>query len=110
MSNVFKPGLDINLLYDFLKIHCLYENNYYIIDKLIFKKYQYSNEELLSFYEKIKPFYLETKKVYVEREINYNNLLTIIRHICKYFNIIYYSKIKYDKNKYYITYYIKNME
>ena len=110
MSNVFKNGLDINILYDFLKVHCLLENDYYIIDKLIFKKYQYSNLELINFYDKIKPWYIKSKKIYVEREINYNNVLTIIRHMCKYHNIVYYSKIKYDKNKYYITYYIKNIK
>ena len=42
--------------------------------------------------------------------MSYNNLMTIIRQLCKINNIKYYSKIKYDKNKYSIIYYIENIE
>jgi hypothetical protein len=106
---IFKKDISNNVLFDFLKINCLIENDYYIIDKLIYKKYEYNN--LISeFFNNIKENYKDSKKYYLEREITYNNLLTVIRHICKYNNIPYLSKIRYDKNKYYIIYYIKNIE
>ena len=54
--------------------------------------------------------YKKSKKFYLERENSYNNLLTIIRQICKKNNIKYVSKIKYDKNNYSIIYYIENIE
>jgi len=107
MSNIiFKKDISNNILYDFLKLYCNLENNYYIIDKLIFKKYEYNNSIEL-FLNNLKEYYKENKINYLEREINFNNLLTIIRQICKFKNIPYYNKIRYDKNKYFITYYIK---
>ena len=107
MSNIIiKYDISNNILYNFLNIHCNYENNYYIIDKLIYKKYCY-NDNISGLFKELKQYYRPSKIYYLERETSYNNLLTIIRHICKKNNIEYYSKIKYDKNKYYIIYYIK---
>ena len=105
-NSIFKKDLSNNILYDFLNIHCIIENNYYIIDKLIYKKYEYNNN-IANFFQDLKEFYKESKHHYLTRSITYNNFLTIIRHICKNNNIEYYRKIKYDKNKYNITYYIK---
>tara|TARA_B100000927_G_scaffold286238_1_gene277448 strand:+ start:19247 stop:19573 length:327 start_codon:yes stop_codon:yes gene_type:complete len=107
--SIFKEDISNEILYDFLKIHCILENNYYVLDKLIYKKYEYNNQiDLLK--DKLKEKYKDSKKFYLERKNNYNNLLTIIRHLCKKNNINYRSKIKYDKNKYYIIYYIENIE
>ena len=107
--SIFKEDIKNEILYDFLKIHCILENNYYVLDKLIYKKYEYNNQiNLLK--DKLKEKYKDSKKFYLERKNNYNNLLTIIRHLCKKNNINYRSKIKYDKNKYYIIYYIENIE
>tara|TARA_B100000900_G_C20554724_1_gene706281 strand:- start:74 stop:415 length:342 start_codon:yes stop_codon:yes gene_type:complete len=106
---IFDNDISNNILFDFLKIHCILENNYYIFNKIIYKKYEYSNT-VVDFFNSLKPFYKKSKKFYVERESSFTNLLTVIRHICKKYNINYYSKIKYDKNNYFITYYIKNEE
>lgn len=106
VNNIFIKDIDINILYNFLDQYCIYENDHYIIDKLVFKKYDYYNK-LYPFYSSLSEFYSKNKQYYLEREITYNNFLTIIRHICKYKDIQYYNKIKYDKNKYFITYYIK---
>ena len=107
--SIFKEEVPNEILYDFLKIHCTLENNFYILDKLVYKKYEYNNQiDLLK--DNLKEKYKISKKFYLERENNYNNLLTIIRHLCKKNNINYGSKIKYDKNKYNIIYYIENIE
>ena len=109
MPNIlFKSDISHNVLYDFLNIFCRVENDYYIIDKLIYKKYEYNNY-IQTFFDKIKHYYKPSKMFYTTREINYYNLLTVIRQICKNNNIPYSSKIKYDKNKYYIIYYIKKI-
>ena len=42
--------------------------------------------------------------MYVEREMKYKNLITIIRQICRYHHIPFSSNIKYSKSKYEITY------
>ena len=107
--SIFKEHISNDILYEFLKIHCIIENNFYIFDKLIYKKYEYNNQiDILK--EKLKEKYKTSKLFYLKRENNYNNLLTIIRHLCKTNNISYKSKIKYDKNKYSIIYYIENIE
>ena len=107
--SIFKEDISNEILYNFLKIHCRLENNFYIFDKLVYKKYEYNNQiDLIK--ENLKEKYKNSKKFYLERENNYNNLLTIIRHLCKKNNINYGSKIKYDKNKYNIIYYIENIE
>jgi hypothetical protein len=108
-NNIFSKDLSNNILIDFLKIYCPLENDYYILNKLIYKKYEYNNL-LYDFINYLQDYYKISKQFYIDRNITYNNLLTIIRQICKYNNIAYYSKIKYDKNKYYIIYYIKNIK
>ena len=108
-SIIFSKDISENILYDFLKINCLFEDNYYILDKIVYKKYEYNNL-IEDFLKSLDNYYRKSKKYYLEREINYNNLLTVIRQICKFKNIEYSTKIKYDKNKYFIIYYIKNKE
>lgn len=107
--SIFKEDVSNEILYNFLKIHCTLENNLYILDKLVYKKYEYNNQ-INMLKDNLKEKYKSSKKFYLERENSYNNLLTIIRHLCKKNNINYISKIKYDKNKYNIIYYIENIE
>tara|TARA_B100001175_G_scaffold78095_1_gene65269 strand:+ start:84 stop:410 length:327 start_codon:yes stop_codon:yes gene_type:complete len=107
--SIFKEDISNELLYNFLKIHCIIENKYYILDKLTYKKYEYNNQiDILR--NELNDKYKDTKKFYLERENSYNSLLTIIRHICKKNKIKYVNKIKYDKNNYSIIYYIENIE
>jgi hypothetical protein len=106
---MFKEDISNDILYNFLKIHCRLENNFYILDKLVYKKYEY-NKQIDLLKDNLKEMYKNCKKFYLERENNYNNLLTIIRHLCKKNNINYTRKINYDKNKYNIIYYIENKE
>ena len=107
-SNIFIKDFSNNILYNFLDEFCIIENNYYTFDKELYKKYEYFNK-LDNFYELMKSLYKSNKKYYLERNYSYNNLLTIIRHICKKNNIIYFNKIIYNKSKYSIIYYIKKM-
>ena len=92
--------------YDLLeKIVLIKNDKYYIINNDAFKKIRLLNlyEELV---ENLKPFYPKSKHYYLDRPPKYNYFTTLIRHICKANNIMYSSKIKYDKSKYEIIYYI----
>ena len=42
--SIFKEEVPNEILYNFLKIHCTLENNFYILDKLVYKKYEYNNQ------------------------------------------------------------------
>lgn len=107
MSNIFISDFSNNILYDFLNYYCIIENNHYIFNNLIYKKYAYQKEYLNNFLDALKKLYKKQKKFYLERDVTYNNILTIIRHICKYKSINYFSKIIYDKNSYVIIYNIE---
>lgn len=107
---MLKNNFDIKILYNFLEKVCDKYNdgsyNYFIIDNTSFKKIEYY-EILDNFKKEIEPYYINSKKFYLTRKLDYNKFLTIIRQICKFSNIYYYSKISYDKSKYFIYYYIK---
>ena len=108
--NIFNSDFSNNILYNFLDIFCVIENNYYILNINCYKKSIFNNDNnIKNFINSIKPYYKKQKIYYLERELNYKNLITIIRHICKYKNIPYRNIIKYDKSKYEIIYYIKKL-
>lgn len=99
--------LSLNL-YEFLHLYCIKENDFYKINNEIYRQYVLSGK-LIEFIEFLKPYYLPNKKNYITREIKYNSFITILRHICKHLNIEYLKKIIYNKNNYYITYYIRKI-
>ena len=107
---MLNTNFDIKILYGFLDKVCQksydLSNNYYIFDNISYKKLEYYNM-LNEFKIIIEPFYINSKKFYIQRELNYTKFLTIIRQICKFAKIHYYHKISYDKSKYFITYYIE---
>ena len=107
MSNNFKKNSDNDelkkILIEFLNFYCMREKNYFVINNEIFKKYKLNNK-IKDFIEKLSIFYIPSKKYFINREITFNVLLTIIRQICKYLNINYTKKIIYNKNDYNIQY------
>ena len=110
MSNqLFKNNTSIDFLIklfiEFLDKTCEKNNNIYKFDRISYRKSEFHNH-LNEFIEKITPFYYESKKYYLTRNMKYNYFITIIRQICKFCNIKYVNKIEYDKSKYDINYYI----
>jgi len=105
MTNIL---IDISntILYDFLDMYCIKEDNYYILNKSIFKQYEYNNS-ITNFFNILKNYYYKKNVYYLNRELTYNNLITVIRQLCKKNKIQYLKKIKYDKSNYNIVYYFK---
>lgn len=107
---MLKQNFDVTILYELLEQICEkindVSNNFYIIDIVSFKRLEYYNI-LDTFIKKVEPYYINSKKFYVNRKLDYNKFLTLIRQICKFSNINYHSKISYDKSKYFIKYYIE---
>ena len=87
------------------KICLLSNDKCYVINNDSFKKMKMMElyEELV---KELKPHYKASKQHYLERPAKYNYFTTLVRHICKANKIMYSSKIKYDKSKYEIIYYI----
>lgn len=102
-SQIFKESPPIKILFDFLDGVCEKQNNKYVFSKANFKKAQ-MEEKLIPFCEKLKEYYYKSKLFYINRIMNYKNLITIIRQLCKYHHIAFTSVMKYNKSKYEIIY------
>tara|TARA_Y100001980_G_C14544430_1_gene323565 strand:- start:1076 stop:1402 length:327 start_codon:yes stop_codon:yes gene_type:complete len=104
-NQILKNNIPKEILFELIDKICIKNNNYYIFNKISYKKGEY-----LCLYDnfksKILNYYYKSKQYYVTRKTNYNSILTLIRHICKNNNISYTSKILYDKSSYEIIYYI----
>jgi hypothetical protein len=105
MSQIFKSTFDKQLLFNFLEKICDKTDKYYLLDSNAYKRANMHNE-LEFFLNIIKPFYYNSKIFYIERDITYNKLCTIIRQICNLNSISFSTKIIYSKSKYSIPYHI----
>ena len=106
MSNqIFKKDYPKENLFNFLDKICTKTDKYYLIDSIAFKKSEYSNN-IVDFCNEVQPYYHKSKMFYVTRKLNYSHFTTIVRQLCKKNHILFTSKIKYDKSKYEILYYI----
>lgn len=105
MSQIFSANLpSIHILFDFLKKICEYEtDDFYYITRYSHKKAIFENH-LNLFIRDVLPYYKPSKRFFVEREINYKNMITIIRQLSHLFNIKLVSEIKYNKSKYEFCY------
>ena len=104
-TQVFKTLVPVELLWDFLKANFEFKETYYRINKFLYKKIEY-NKNILLFTKSLKKYYHLSKLTYIERTMNYNFFLTILRQICNSHEIKYNSKLVYDKSSYEIEYYI----
>ena len=104
--SLFREDPPFCLLSGLLERFCIKENGAYLINHIVYKKmryYEYYDEWLLC----LKPYYHLSKQVYTTRKISYNGFTTILRQLCKHFDLEY--SYMYDKNeqykylKYYIT-------
>jgi hypothetical protein len=102
---IFKSQIPNQLLIELFDKICIKTKDYYIINNTSFKKGIYSNN-IKTFLEISRSHYHISKRKYLDKPLTYNSFITIIRQICKYNNIQYENKIKYDKSKYDIHYYI----
>ena len=104
MSQVIKKDLKKDNVENILKLICQPYKTYIKCNKFYYKKLLIENK-LSDILNKLEPYYYNSKKYYL-KNTTYNGLTTILRQLCKLFNIPYTSKIIYNKSKYIIEYYI----
>lgn len=104
-SQIFKNKIPNELLFTLLENICLKTDKYYIFNNDSFKKGVYK-EFFGIFIDTCRPYYFISKYKYLDKKLCYKSFVTIMRQICKCNNIVYTSKIKYDKSNYDIFYYI----
>jgi hypothetical protein len=105
ITQIFKNQIPNNALFELLDKICLKNEKHYTFNRDSFKKGVYT-EEIQKFITFCVPFYQLSKRKYLERKLNHNSFITILRQICKFNNIKYTSEIKYDKSTYDILYHI----
>ena len=104
-SQIFKNKIPNELLFALIEENAIKNDKCYVINNNSYKKGMF-NESIPKFLEECKPYYHISKLKYLERKINYNFFITILRQICNFNKITYTSQIKYDKSQYDIIYYI----
>ena len=102
-SQIFKNHIPNELIFKLLDEIALKTENCYIITNDSYKKGMFNNSIPIFITECI-PYYYISKRKYLERKINYNSFITVIRQICNFNKITYTSQIKYDKSNYNIIY------
>ena len=105
MSQIIKSSLPSNILRDLIVKICQRYQNYFIFNNEAYKKGNMYNL-FQEFVEQLKPYYHSSKQFYLERNISFKMLTTLIRQICNVQNIIYTNHIKYNKSNHEIHYYI----
>ena len=104
-TQIFKKKIPNEYLFQLLDKICVKTKNYYLINKISFKKAMYNNY-IKDFYELCREYYHISKRKYIDKPITYNSFMTIVRQICNFNNIIYKNDIKYDRSSYDINYYV----
>ena len=104
-SQIFKNKIPNELLISLLDEIAVKTEKCFVFNNNSYKKGIF-NDTIPIFLEKCKPYYHVSKRIYLERKINYNSFITILRQICNFNKITYTSQIKYDKSQYDIVYYI----
>jgi len=104
-SQIFKNEYPIQALFNFLELYSDKKHNYYYFTKTNFKKAIYE-EAVLPYCQSLKEYYYLSKHKYLDKKQTYRSFITIIRQICKCYQLSFTSKIKYDKSNYEIVYYI----
>jgi hypothetical protein len=104
-SQIFKNTVPTELFKALIENNAIKTEAYYIINNNAYKKGIF-NETIPEFIKVCKPYYHISKRKYLERKMNYNSFITILRQICNFNKITYTSQIKYDKSKYDIIYHI----
>ena len=102
-SQIFKNHIPNEIFFKLLDEIALKTENCYIITNDSYKKGIFNNSIPIFITECI-PYYYISKRKYLERKINYNSFITVIRQICNFNKITYTSQIKYDKSNYNIIY------
>ena len=114
-TQVFNKEVSLICLYEILKDIlnkvCIIDQNdkndqpvsEFVITKALFKRAEIHNL-IQPFLETIKQHYYLSKQHYIDRQINYNNFITIIIQLCNVNDIKYVSTIVYAKSNYEIEY------
>ena len=100
---LFKNTPPQKILFDFLNKCCIFESNQYILEKSNYRSALLKGL-IEPFIQELKPFYHNSKLFYIERANKFKPFITIIRQLCKLYNIPINSTIRFSNSSYEIKY------
>jgi len=100
---LFKNGIDPNILFKYLSSGCKEKNNRYYFDLYAYKKSEFIGQ-LDVFLDECRPLYFKAKQKYCNGQMTFIRMLTLIRQICRHNNIDYMKHMQYLNAGYEITY------
>ena len=105
LQQIFKSVPSISVLFNFLSVNSDILRDYYLFSSTHYKQALFHGS-IASFIKDLEPYYHESKKHYINRKMDYNKFVTIIRQICNSNNITYTKKMVYHNSSYEIVYHI----
>jgi len=103
-NQIFKTIVTPDILWTFLKDNGEAENDYYIFNKVLYKKAVF-RETISPFIKGLIEHYHESKKHYINRKMDYNKFITVLRQLCNSNDIAYKTNMVYNSSTYEIVYY-----
>ena len=100
---LFKTKVPLDYLLQFLDEICKSKGDFFMIDKIVYKLMMESKQNEV-FIETIKPYYYDSKKYFVTRELTYSSFGNIIRQICNSHGHPFMTNKKYNHSEYTIRY------
>jgi hypothetical protein len=104
-NQIFKTTVTPVILWDFLKENGEEDVNHFIFNKVLYKKASF-RETITPFIQQIGGNYHESKKHYINRKMDYNKFITVLRQICNSNEIAYTTQMVYNNSTYEIVYFI----
>lgn len=87
MTQLFVRKPPIQILMNILA-YGIENNNIYEMDYETYKKIKYKNYDK-TWLMVLGTYYYKSKQMYIEREFTYVSFITLLRHLCRFFNLDY---------------------
>lgn len=101
---VFKYEVPCNIFIDLLNEICEVNEGIYVFHEICFRRANFKENIVNHYLNILQKYYHASKIDYIKRGTTFKGLSTILRQLCKYYNIKFTSNVKYMFSKYSIIY------
>jgi protoporphyrinogen oxidase len=91
-SQVFRTVPDYHKVFSLLNEVCDKSEKIFVIKDTTFRQLLY-NEKIEEFYDYLRNFYHKSKQFYLNITRGYSGFLSVLRQLCKIFDVSYISKV-----------------
>ena len=102
-NQIFKTIVAPDIIWNFLKENGEETIDHFIFDKVLYKKAVFK-EAIEPFVKSLVEHYHESKKHYINRKMDYNKFVTVLRQLCNSNDIEYKTQMVYNSSTYEIVY------